>query len=99
MNKEQKNTVVNETDPGSENAALNEKDLENVSGGFELPTIIDFCKNELVYNVCVNAPWGSCKHFSRVYVKKEEGILQTSFHYTGSCAKGCFKDVPYQEFM
>ncbi len=79
--------------------ALNDNELEGVSGGFELPTIIDLCQRRFVYQRCVDTPWGSCKNFSRVFDKKEETIPQTIYHYKGSCAKGCFSDVSYEDYI
>lgn len=77
----------------SQKGALQDNELESVSGGFELPTIIDLCQNQFVYQRCVNTPWGSCKNLSRVLVKKEETIN----HYNGTCAKGCFTNFPYKD--
>lgn len=91
MNKAPENAVAGNTDSVSGDNALNEKELENVSGGFELPTIIDLCQNKFDMNRCIDAPWGTCKHFNRVFVKEDNGC----FYYTGSCDKGCFKDITY----
>jgi bacteriocin-like protein len=99
MDEKQKNTMTNEAEAGLTNAPLNEKELEAVSGGFELPTIIDLCQNRFVYQRCVDTPWGSCKNLSRVLVKKEETILQTVNHYKGTCAKGCFTDFLYEDYL
>lgn len=97
MNEERNSSVEKEPAPGSEK--LNDKELEGVSGGFELPTIIDLCQNCFVYQRCVDTPWGSCKNFSRVFVRKEETLVQTIYHYNGSCAKGCFRDVSYEDYI
>ena len=98
MNDNQKHTV-NESGIGSAGVPLNESELESVSGGFELPTIIDLCQNKFVFQRCVDTPWGSCKNLSRVLVKKEETIVQTINHYKGTCAKGCFRDFPYEDYL
>ncbi len=76
---------------------INETELTNVSGGFELPTIIDLCKNRFQRDICVDAPWGSCKNFSSVFVKDEATLYELKFYYKGTCAKGCFKDFPYED--
>jgi hypothetical protein len=95
---EKEKCTVNEPKIASAGARLNETELENVSGGFELPTIIDLCQNHYVFQRCVDTPWGSCKNFSRVFVKREETLVQTIFYYKGTCAKGCFKDFPYEDY-
>lgn len=97
MNEDQNSRM--ESKPVFDPEKLNDKDLEGVSGGFELPTIIDLCQNSFVYQRCVDTPWGSCKNFSRVLVKKEETWTQTVYHYKGSCAKGCFSDISYEDYI
>ena len=76
---------------------MNDTELNHVSGGFELPTIIDLCKNRFQYNLCVSTPWGSCKNFSSVFVRDEEKAFELKFYYKGTCAKGCFKDFLYED--
>ncbi len=98
MDEKQKH-AVSETQAAFSSSPLNEAELENVSGGFELPTIIDLCHNRFVYQRCVDTPWGSCKNLSRVLVKKDETIYQTINYYKGTCAKGCFKDFPYEDYL
>ena len=83
--------AMNATEP------MNDAELNNVSGGFELPTIIDLCQNRFQRDICVIAPWGSCKNFSSVLVNDEETRYELKFLYKGTCAKGCFKDFPYED--
>jgi hypothetical protein len=92
-------TVMTHEEKDAKNAPepINETELENVSGGFELPTIIDFCKNRFQRDLCVDAPWGSCKHFSSVFVRDEEALHELKFYYEGTCAKGCFKNFLYED--
>lgn len=76
---------------------INDAELNHVSGGFELPTIIDLCNNQFQYDLCVNALWGPCKHFSSVLVGDEEARYELKFFYEGTCAKGCFKNYRYED--
>ena len=76
---------------------INDTELRNVSGGFELPTIIDFCINRFDRDLCLNALWGRCKNFSSVYVRDEEASCELKFYYEGTCAKGCFTNYLYED--
>lgn len=98
MKNDQKN-IASEQAAEVNDTILTDKELENASGGFEMPTLIDFCQSKFEPKFCINAPWGVCKHFSKVFIKQEQGIFQTCYYYAGNCDKGCFKEEPIQEFM
>lgn len=78
--------------PADKDKAINENELENVSGGLWGITIIDACENSFVLDKCFTNIWGQCpKLIIESKTVSEQGIPTYCF----SCAKGCYKKLTY----
>jgi bacteriocin-like protein len=86
---EPENKMQNE--PANE---LNEKDLENVSGGLGGITLLDLCKGKFDEIGCLNAFFEPCPQLvvcDHRTTDDKNGSTQELYVYT--CKKGCFKDL------
>ena len=81
MNSEHKDNFTDET---AQIAPLNEKALEDVSGGF---TIINTCQKRWSEMIC-NAMWGMCPNLSLTPSDKGK-------YHLASCKNGHFSNVEY----
>ncbi len=89
-----KNNLRTEPAPDAQNQALDERDLENVSGGF---TLIDTCRKQWSPAICYDAIWGACPHLSITRLEEKHCVFHIVITHSVSCAKGYFKDKIYDE--
>jgi hypothetical protein len=95
MSEEKKIHTENEPALDAGKASLDDKELEDVSGGF---TLIDTCQHQWDRNICARALWGACQHLFMNKTGEKAGKIANETYYLVSCDKGCFQNVSHIEY-